>query len=131
MRILRSILFFLLISLIQLSCGSGQAPVKDLSANDFKTAIESPAPKQLIDVRTDAEVSQGRIANARQIDFASPAFEQQLDQLDKNQPVYLYCAIGGRSTQAAQICARKGFKEVYNLSGGIQGWMQAGNPISQ
>ncbi|RYF68989.1 MAG: rhodanese-like domain-containing protein [Cytophagaceae bacterium] len=128
---MRVLLTIFLCSLLVWSCNpNGTSTVQQLSVADFKTAIEASAPNQLIDVRTDDEVSQGVIANARQIDIASPDFEQKLDQLDKSVPVYVYCAIGGRSAQAAQILAQKGFSRVYNLADGMQGWLQAGQRVS-
>jgi rhodanese-related sulfurtransferase len=74
-------------------------------------------------------VQTGTIANAGQCDLSGPHFQHQLDRLDKNVPVYVYCAVGGRSAQAAQILAQSGFKQVYNLTGGVQGWVQAGNSL--
>ena len=126
MRLLLT-LFFL--TLLHWGCGQGQPTVLNLSTADFKKALETTVPKQLLDVRTDAEVQAGVIANARHCDLSNPHFEHQLDQLDKNVPVYVYCAVGGRSAQAAQILSEKGFKQVYNLTGGVQGWVQAGNSL--
>jgi rubrerythrin len=45
--------------------------------------------------------------------------------LAPDQPVIVYCAIGGRSRVAAQLLAGQGFKEVYNLKGGIKAWQGA------
>ncbi|MEZ0486796.1 rhodanese-like domain-containing protein [Fibrella aquatica] len=126
---MRFILTLLFVGIFHWCTGQGQPVVKNSTVSEFKAAVASKAPRQLIDVRTDAEVKTGVIANARQIDFSGPHFQHQLDQLDKNVPVYVYCAVGGRSARAAQVLASKGFKEVYNLSGGIQQWVQAGNPL--
>jgi phage shock protein E len=43
-------------------------------------------------------------------------FEQNLSALDKSKPVFVYCAVGGRSSKAAQVLNKNGFK-VYNLTG--------------
>lgn len=126
MRLLLTVFF---ISFLQWSCGQSQPTVQNLGVADFKKALETTASKQLIDVRTDAEVQTGVIANAQQYDLSGPDFQHQLDQLDKNVPVYVYCAVGGRSAQAAQIMAKSGFTQIYNLTDGVQGWVQAGNSL--
>lgn len=129
---MKTLVYTLILVLSSWSCNPQQkkAAINNLTANEFKAALESQSPKQLIDVRTDEEVNSGVIANAHQLNMANPDFDQQLDKLDKNTPVYLYCAVGGRSAQAAQILAQKGFKEINNLDGGIQGWVLAGYPIN-
>lgn len=76
----------------------------------------------LIDVRTPQEFASQHIGNAVNIDINSPDFEDQLKNLDKNKPVYVYCLSGGRSAKAAQKMDDLGFTAVYNLSGGITKW---------
>ncbi len=86
--------------------------------------------KIVLDVRTNGEVAQGVIAGATQIDYSNPHFEHQLEQLDKSKPIFVYCAIGGRSGSAVQLMQKKGFKKIYNLDGGINAWQRAGYPIT-
>ena len=43
-------------------------------------------------------------------------------QLDKNQPIIVYCAAGGRSAKASQMLKKNGFKVIYDLSGGYDNW---------
>jgi rubrerythrin len=45
--------------------------------------------------------------------------------LDPEKPTLVYCAVGGRSRVAAQLLSGRGFKEVYNLSGGIKAFRGA------
>jgi rhodanese-related sulfurtransferase len=42
--------------------------------------------------------------------------------LDKNKPVLVYCAAGGRSASAAKDLKKAGFKKVYDLEGGYDAW---------
>ena len=51
--------------------------------------------------------------------------------LDKQKPVLVYCLSGGRSASAAELLSEKGFKEVYNLEGGILKWDAANKPLVQ
>lgn len=49
--------------------------------------------------------------------------------LSAEQPVLLYCAVGGRSYYAARYLKINGFKEIYNLDGGIKAWQKEGLPV--
>lgn len=74
----------------------------------------------LLDVRQPREYEENRIPGATLIPL--PQLSDRLRELDPEKPVLAYCAIGGRSRAAAQLLAGQGFKEVYNLKGGIKAW---------
>ena len=80
----------------------------------------------LLDVRTPSEFAEGHIENARNLDFSASAFEAEIDKLDKEQTVFLYCAIGVRSTKAANLIRKKGFKHVFDLDGGYPDLIKVG-----
>lgn len=80
----------------------------------------------LIDVRTPEEYASGHIENAVNIDFFADNFQEQIEVLDRAQPVYVYCKKGGRSSNAAQKMKDMGFKNVYDLDGGILQWEKEG-----
>lgn len=86
----------------------------------------------VIDVRTPQEYASQHIGNAVNIDINNSNFESQISNLDQNKPVYVYCLSGGRSAKAAQKMSDLGFKEVYNLAGGITKWNAdgLGNPTN-
>lgn len=86
---------------------------------------------QMVDVRTAEELQGGYIPNAVNIDFYNENFEKQLAELDKDTPVFVYCAAGGRSGKAMNMMKDQGFKEIYNLSGGFGSWAQAGFEVSK
>lgn len=107
--------------------GNGQKEVITLlNTEAFQKRIQSQEDLQLIDVRTDEEVAEGIIPGAVQICFTCPDFEQAIDALDKSKPVYVYCAIGGRSAKASAVMKRLGFTRVYDLKGGYTAWKEAG-----
>jgi phage shock protein E len=114
---------------------SGNKPaVSALSDNTDYTAVEfskqMKEPKAIIlDVRAAGEVAQGKIGGSVNIDWNSPSFRGQAGKLDKNAPVYVYCAVGGRSSSAKKALTQMGFKEVHNLLGGIEAWKKAGLPV--
>ena len=88
-------------------------------ARDFM-GKRSVGEYQLLDVRQPKEYEQEHIPGGILIPLGElPA---RLEELEKDKPLIVYCAIGGRSRAAAQLLAGKGFSEVYNLTGGIKAW---------
>ena len=65
---------------------------------------------QLVDVRTPLEHDEIRIANSQNIDYMSPTFDEDINKLDKNKPVILYCKSGGRSAKCAKKLKDAGLK---------------------
>jgi rhodanese-related sulfurtransferase len=94
---------------------------KKVSKAEFSELIKKSGA-QLVDVRTPREFSNGFIQGAKNIDYNGDSFEKQIKKLDKNKPVLVYCAAGGRSENAAELLNEWGFKEVYDLEGGYNGW---------
>jgi phage shock protein E len=84
----------------------------------------------VIDVRTPAEYAAGHVEGAENIDVSDPAFEQQLDGLDRDGEYVLYCRSGNRSAAAADRMADLGFTEVVD-AGGIDSLEAAGASIVQ
>lgn len=93
---------------------------KNVNAQEFKQLIEK-GNGNLVDVRTPGEFTRGNIEGAKNINIAGN-FSEEIQKLDKNKPVYVYCAVGGRSARAMQMMKQMGFKEVYNLMGGYNAW---------
>ncbi|MDI1321744.1 MAG: rhodanese-like domain-containing protein [Algoriphagus sp.] len=105
-----------------------QSQIENLDAASFKTKVDS-GNGIILDVRTPGEVAQGYIANATIIDIYDQNFINQLSKLPKDQEVYVYCASGVRSVQAAEILHQNGFTKVYNLSEGLMDWQRSGYPL--
>ncbi len=97
-----------------------QAIAKNVDVAEFEKLIKS-GKGQLVDVRTPGEFNRGYIEGAKNINIADN-FAENIQKLDKNKPVYVYCAVGGRSSQAMRMMHQMGFKEVYNLMGGYNAW---------
>ena len=94
---------------------------KKVSKTEFAELMKKTGA-QLIDVRTPREFTNGFIEGAKNIDYNGDSFEKQMKKLDKTKPVLVYCAAGGRSENAAELLQEWGFKEVYDLEGGYNGW---------
>ena len=110
------------------SCTNGQNAKYNLSAIEFNTQLKSNNSAPLIDVRTPDEFSKGHLQNALNIDWNDNSFDSEVSKLDKSKPVFVYCLSGGRSGQAASKMRADGFKEVYELQGGIMKWRGANLP---
>ena len=76
----------------------------------------------LIDLRTPKEYEEGHIEGSVNIDFFADNFEDEIAKLDKNKTVYIYCASGGRSGETLKLMKESGFKMVYHLPVGYDGW---------
>ena len=83
----------------------------------------------LEDVRRDDEYISGHIENSINIDYLSDDFNENIETLNKNIPIILYCRSGNRSYLSAIKLSQGGFKEIYNLEGGILRWIEIGNEV--
>ena len=70
-------------------------------------------------MRTPKEFSNQHLDNAVNINWNSDDFDKRVAELDKSKPVFVYCLSGGRSSKASGKLAELGFKEVYEMEGGI------------
>ncbi len=59
--------------------------------------------------------------------------DKRLGELDKfkDKPVIVVCQSGNRSSSTCNALTKRGFEKVYNLSGGISAWEQAGLPVTK
>jgi rhodanese-related sulfurtransferase len=149
--LIKTVLTVLVVSFISLSCKNNQAnkinnsstvsskvsnsdtqAIKDkitvLSPSEFK---EKSQNNPIIDVRTSMEFSQGYIKGAKNINFFDSDFAKQINSFDKSKPIYVYCKTGHRSEIASEKMVQLGFKEVYDLKGGIINWVRNNNKIEK
>lgn len=110
--------FYLFVFFLIGSFSISKAQTANLSPQEFIAKVKTTKDAQLLDVRTPQEWQAGKIATSSCINVNDAAFKQQIEKLDKNKPVFVYCAAGGRSSKAAPILQQAGFKYIYNLTGG-------------
>ena len=114
--------------LLLAGCASGVTGVTNMNVEDFsKKTAESGVVT--LDVRTQGEFMTGHIQDAQNIDFESGSFESQIESLDKNGTYAVYCRSGNRSGQAVKVMQDAGFKNIYNLDGGVIDWANSGLPL--
>ncbi len=118
--------FFLLIMAPALvNCQSQTKKSQLLAPQEFEIKMTQVKNYTLLDVRTQEEYDNGHLAEAILMDFYNSDFKKQLSKLDKAKPVFVYCAVGGRSGSTAKALTDMGFTEVYDLRGGIESWTKA------
>lgn len=83
----------------------------------------------LLDVRTPNEFHEGHLEGAWLIPVQQLAFRIGELEEHRDKPILVYCRSGNRSIPASQILMEKGFKKVYNLSGGIREWIREGGKV--
>ncbi|MCE2777803.1 MAG: rhodanese-like domain-containing protein [Algoriphagus sp.] len=94
-------------------------------------ALPTKKKSKIIDVRTPEEVAEGHLADAATVNFLSPDFASQVAGLNKKGTYLLYCRSGSRTRKAADAMQKMGFKHVYMLEGGINGWKEAGKAVEK
>src|SRR4051794_40870319 len=95
------------------------ATVKEIAPKELKALVDSGRITHFYDVRPDKERGIARIAGVRQLDDAAMA---AIEALPKDTPLAFHCHHGGRSRGAAEHFLKLGFKNVYNMAGGIEAW---------
>ena len=94
---------------------------RNLDVSGFNEAMKTEGTV-LIDVRTPAEIADGKIEDAVELDFYDKDFADKLLAMDKNMEYLVYCKGGGRSAKAARLMIKNGFEKVNNLEGGYTAW---------
>jgi sulfur-carrier protein adenylyltransferase/sulfurtransferase len=95
-------------------------PVSSMDAEEAKDFMAKHGEEEytILDVRQPGEYEDSHLPGAKLMPL--PQLSDMYKELDPEKPTIVHCAIGGRSRVAAQMLSGWGFKEVYNLSGGIK-----------
>jgi rhodanese-related sulfurtransferase len=113
---------------ILFSCNLSDKIINEITIADFKS-LNSVEDIQLLDVRTIEEYNSGYIDGALNIDFYKFSFIDSINVLDKSKTTVVYCKSGNRSSKSALMMKSLGFKNVYNLKEGMNGWLSNRNEI--
>lgn len=95
---------------------------KRLDVEEFKAFI-ADSTVQLVDVRTAEEYAAGHLPGSINIDVMK-GHEELATALDPEHPVALYCRSGRRSENAGRVLEKVFFKNVVDLEGGYNAWME-------
>jgi len=103
-------------------------PAPSISAKDFKEWMDEGRDFTILDVRNDYEVNLGTFDNAIHLDIQNfrsfPNAAHDLDDDIREKPVVIFCTGGIRCEKGAPQLIKDGFKEVYQLEGGILKYFQ-------
>jgi len=117
--------WFFIAIIFLVACGTGtqhntQSATADgkIAIPQFNQLLTKTSQAQLIDVRTPSEFSDGHLEGATNINFNDANFNTQIEKLNKEQPVFIYCQAGGRSGKAYKKMKAMGFETVYDMEGG-------------
>ncbi|MFP3904508.1 MAG: rhodanese-like domain-containing protein [Armatimonadota bacterium] len=129
----RRYLLFALIAVVMVGvagCSSSDSPccpdcntdadVQNITAAQLQEMMNDGQPLVLADVRTQEEYDAGHIPGSLHLPLDEIA--QWSQTLDPDTRICCICAIGGRSAEAAETLVKAGFSDVYNLTGGMNGW---------
>ncbi|MFQ5965416.1 MAG: rhodanese-like domain-containing protein [Candidatus Scalinduaceae bacterium] len=97
-------------------------PAKSMDVNEAREYVSKhkEGTYTILDVRQPWEYEKEHITGAKLIPL--PQLSEKIGEIDPEKPIIVHCAVGGRSRVAAQLLSGQGFKEVYNLKGGIIAW---------
>lgn len=122
------------------SVGEGRGVIEaiDLVAGSYRevdsaggAAFIAASNPLVLDVRTPGEFASGHLENAVLVPVQE--FQKRIGELapHRNDPVFVYCRTGNRSTVAAKLLVDDGFTNVVNLRNGIVEWRRAGLPVAR
>ena len=106
-----------------------------LTVQQVQSALsKAPTPAEkgfiLIDVRTPKEHAAGSIPGTDlNIDFREIKSRHRDIGAQFEDHIVVYCQSGHRSNIAAETLADLGYRHVYNISGSMNAWLEAGFPV--
>jgi rhodanese-related sulfurtransferase len=98
--------------------------ISQLGPQELKHLLDSNSRMVLVDVRSVQEFEMAHIPGAKNI--PSPDMRKRHRELPGDTPIAVICGTGMRSSLAASILQRNGFKDVKNVAGGMNGYLAAG-----
>ena len=126
---MKKIIYLLLFALIVISCNEPKKQSIMLVKPTVFSEKMAEQKGQVVDVRSPEEYQEGHLKDAVNMHVYDKKFEQYIETLDKEAPVYVYCKAGGRSAEAVQVMKEKGFNSIVELDGGMDAWTEAKKPV--
>ncbi len=83
----------------------------------------------VIDVREPHEYNAGHVPDAKLIPVAT-VFARK-EELPRDKDIVFVCGVGQRSALACEMAAAAGLTRLFNLEGGTEAWIKAGNPVEK
>lgn len=104
--------------------------IKEIDASELAQWVSDASHKlRIIDVRQMQEIAMGTVPKAEALPLHT--LPERVSELSPDEKLVVVCRSGARSAQACMFLLQNGFSNVYNLRGGMMGWMQSGFPAYQ
>ena len=103
------------------------AKVEQISVEEMNERLTEAGDLQFIDVRRSGEYEAGHAP--RTVNLTLSELEKLTGNLDATRPTYVICQGGYRSSAATSILEQKGFRKLYNITGGTGAWISKGLDI--
>ena len=102
--------------------------IKEIEAHELALWMGDADHKlRVIDVRQMQEIATGTVPKAEALPLHT--LPGRIHELSPAEKLVIICRSGARSAQACMYLQQNGFSNVYNLRGGMMGWMQHGLPL--
>ncbi|MEX2426215.1 MAG: rhodanese-like domain-containing protein [Thermomicrobiaceae bacterium] len=82
----------------------------------------------IVDVRESDELEQVLLDGAVHVPLGE--LQNRLDEIPKDREVFMLCHVGQRSAMATQFLRQLGHERVWNIKGGVMGWVRSGLPAN-
>lgn len=102
-------------------------PFTRVSVQEAKEMLGNGAV--IIDVREKYEYDSGHVPGAGHIPVNTVYARRE--ELPKDKDLLLICAVGQRSALAAEMAAAAGLTRLFNVEGGTEAWIKAGEPTER
>lgn len=103
----------------------------ETNSKEVNAMLQKSGKWIVLDVRTAEEFAQGHIKGAINIDIRQPEALKEIDSLDHQLPYIVHCRTNHRSKMAADYMIKQGFKNVYQMMDGMNGWIQNELPLEK
>ena len=103
--------------------------VEYISTDELAKLISNNQNIQILDTRKKEEFEVSHLENALHVGYKKFDVERCENQLNKNQPIIVYCSIGVRSEEIGEKLKTAGFENVKNLRGGLFKWFNENRKI--
>lgn len=109
---------------------AARAEIKEVSVTEAQGMIQKTGqPLIILDVRDPYEFKKGHLPGAINISRGMLEFKVTKEIPNRDATILVYCKTGGRGALAAYTLKQMGYKNVLNLSGGWENWLEAGYPV--
>lgn len=96
--------------------------VQNINPKDFVELTKNSNDYIVIDCRTKSEIDQQALDYQIHIDLYDQSTHHIMNELDIDKNYIIYCRSGARSQYLGEYLVQNGFKNIYNLEGGILNW---------